>query len=143
MKKQRLILACLLCVGMAVQAAGSLPQGKWTVTQVTVEKKTNGNLQTSVHNTAAQVTSILPCPQEWEIGTNSILLRYADGREETTQYTVDGNTFTIAATGAVQLYEYSLSGSTLTLTITQQYKYNTAVGQVDNIEEKWIISLKQ
>ena len=142
MKIRVIIITCLLA-GVAVQAQNKLPQGKWAVEQVTIEKNTDGNLQTTVYNTAAEVKSYIPCPQEWEIGTENILLRYSDGSEESTALAFEGNKLKIAAAGALQLYNYSITGNTLTLTITHNYRYNNPEGQMERIEEKWTIILKK
>ena len=141
MKKQGLILACLLCATMAVQAAGNLPQGKWTVTQVTIAKSIDGNLQTTVYNSPAEVKGYIPCMMEWEVNGSNITLRYPNGRKESASYTLDGNNLTIKTATASRKYQYSISGNTITLTAMHNYRNNLSGGQVQQIKENWTLIL--
>lgn len=138
-----IFIACFLVAGIAVQAAEKLPQGKWTVEQVTIEKNTDGNLQTNVYNKVTEVKSYIPCMKELEIKAETLILRYSDGREEIMPLVLESNKLKIAAAGAIFLYGYILSENTLTMTVTHKYGYNTPEGQVENIEEKWTIVLNK
>ena len=141
MKTKTIILICLLLTSIAAQAA--LPQGKWTVTQVTIEKNTDGDIQTTVYNTAAEVKSYILCPQKWEIDAQTIVQHYPGGWEETAGYTIKGNQLTIMAAGNAQLYQYSISGGNLILTATYDYVNNLPTGYTERINEKWTITLKK
>ena len=141
MKTKTIILICLLLTSIATQAA--LPQGKWTVTQVTIEKNTDGNIQTTVYNTAAEMKSYYLCPQEWEINAQSIVLRYPSGREEISpSYTIEGNRLMMMIEGALP-YQYSTSGGNLILTTTCEYINNLPTGYTEHISELWNIVLKK
>ena len=144
MKVKKLILTCLLA-GISVTgfAQNKLPQGKWEVKQVTVEKNTDGKIDTAVYNAANEVKSYISCPQEWEIKGENIVLRYPNGVEETANYTLEGNTLKINAPAAVLQYRYNLSSNVLTMNAVYNYVNNQPTGQVERIEEKWIIVLKK
>ena len=144
MKTKMIISVCLLLASIAVvQAASVLPQGRWTIAQVTIEKNTDGNIQTTVYNTAADVKSYIPCPQELEINAQSVILRYPDGTEETTQYTLEDNQLTILIADAIQSCQYSIKDGNLTLTAKHNYVNNLPTGHKERIAEQWIISLKK
>jgi len=139
----RLLLAacCLLPSGIFAQSTDALSQGLWKVAQVTIEKNTDGKLETTVYNTAAEVQSRISCPQEWEISAQNIVMRYPSGRETTSKYTVDGNLLKIMATAAAQSYRYKTDKENLTLTIEYKYVNNLPTRQRERIEEKWTIIL--
>lgn len=139
-----MIAVSILLTAITVQAAGMIPQGLWEVEQVTVEKATDSSLKINIYNTAGEMQSYLPCPQEWEIGdAQTIKLRYADGWEETAKYTLEGNQLKIHAAAAMQSYQYSIEGETITLSCTYNYLNNLPTGQTERIEEKWIMILKK
>lgn len=138
-----IILASLFLAGIATQAAAALPQGLWKVEQVTIEKSTNGNVETTVYNAAAEVQSYIPCFKTWEIGAQNIVIRYDENRVKTVRPTVKGNTVTIVSGTSTTSYQYELSGDTLTLTVTHNYPYNHRANQASPVEEKWTIKLKE
>ena len=144
MNAKMIISVCLLLSSIAVQAAGALPQGRWEVTQVTIEKNTGGNIQTTVYNTAADVQSYIPCPKEWEINEKNIVLHYLNGVEESVEYTFEGDRLIILEDSMLP-YWYSINGENLILTTTTTYIYanNLPTGQTERIEEKWTITLKK
>ena len=141
MSKTMIVAVCLLLTGLTVQAQSL--QGKWTVEKVTIEKNTDGKVETTVYDSAAEVkNSFVPCPQEWEIiGVQNIVLHYPDGIVEPTNYTLAGNQLTMNAVGAIHTYQYSLSGGKLVLSITYNYRNNLPTGKVEQIEEKRVINL--
>lgn len=142
MKKQLFFSICCLLTGIAAQAA-TLPQGQWTVTQVTIEKNTGGDTQTTVYNTAADVQSFIPCMQEIEINGKSITLYFPNGRKETTTYTLEGDLLTINNITGAQVYRYSINGEDLILTATYNYvNNNLAEKKSVRITEQRIIILK-
>ena len=118
-------------------------QGKWSVEKVSIEKNTDGKVKKTVYKSAAEVKSYIPCPQEWEVkDSKTITLRYADGREEPAEYTMEGNQLKIMTATAMQLYQYSIKGKSLTLTTTHNYVNNLPTGHTERIEEKWTMVLK-
>jgi len=140
----RLLLAvcCLLPSAIFAQSTEALPQGLWKVEQITIEKNTDGKLETTVYNTAAEVQGYIPCPKEWEIkDAKTIVLRYADGMETIIEYSLNGNRFTIAVLGAILQYEYSINEEKLTLVTTHSYAWSQSSGVIARIEEKWAIVL--
>ena len=133
-----IVVVCLLMTNVQAQSL----QGKWSVEKVTIEKNTDGNVQTIVYDSATEVkNSYVPCPQEWEVTGQNLVLRYPDGRVEPTRFTLAGNQLTMNAVGAIHTYQYSLSGGKLVLSITYNYRNNLPTGQVAQIEEKWTINL--
>lgn len=144
MNTKMIISVCLLLASIAVQATGMLPQGRWEVAQVTIEKNTDGNIQTTVYNTAADVQSYIPCPKEWEINKKNIVLHYLNGVEESVEYTFEGDRLIILEDSMLP-YWYSINGENLILTTTTTYIYanNLPTGQTERIEEKWTIILKK
>ena len=145
MKTKIIISICLLLSSITIQATGVLPQGQWEVMQVTIEKNTDGNVQTAVYNTAADVKSHILCPQEWEINAETIVIRYPNGWEETSlSYIADDNQLIMqTADGAIPPYQYNTNGGNLTLITTYNYVNNLPTGNTERISEKWIIILKK
>ena len=141
-KRNVMIVCTLLLVGVSVQA-GMLPQGKWRIKTINVEKNTNGNLQTTVYAAASEVKSHILCPQEWEINEKNIVLRYPNGREDAAEYTLEGKQLTIIAAEKSLVYLYKTKGKNLILTATYTYVNNLPTGEVERIEEKWIIWLEK
>ena len=139
-----IISVCLLLASIAVQAAGALPQGRWEVAQVTIEKNSDGNIQTTVYNTAVDVKSRIFCPQEWEISAQGIVLHYPDGIKDIVENTLEDNQLTVYAfDGSMQLYQCSMSSENLILTATHDYVNMLPAGQIEKIVEKWVITLKK
>ena len=141
MKVKKLVLTCLLAgmsVAVQVQAQNKLPQGKWEVKQVRVEKNTDGKIDTAVYNAANEVKSFVICPKEWTITEQSIIWRYSNDIEITVEYALDGDRFTIVDVSPMQLYHYSVEDDVLVLTIA--YNVNNPPMHMN---EKWTIILKQ
>jgi len=142
MKTTFIILVCLLITSITAQATDTLPQGRWKVTQVTIEKNIDGNLQTAVYNTATAVESYVRCPKEWEINEQTIIQRYPNGREEASiLYYVEGDLLTVRTTYEQQ-YQFSISGENLTLITTYNYVNNLPTGHTERISEKWTVVFK-
>ena len=136
---------CLLLINTSVICAQTdkIPYGSWEVSQVTIEKKTNGKMVKNVYNTTAEVKELIPCPQTWEIkDLNTIVLHYSDDiGEEITKYAFEDGQLRINMLGAILKYQYNINNKTLILTSTQKYKWNQPDGSMDDIEEKRIIIL--
>ena len=129
-----------MLVGGLLQAQEKLPQGRWEVKQVTVEKNTDGKIDTTVYNTAAEVESHILCVQEWKITANNILLRYPNGIEETVDNTLKDNILTVYAFDGIEyLYKCSVNGENLILTITLNYRNR----DLEAVVEKRTIILNQ
>ena len=142
MKTKTVILTCLLLISITAQA--DLPQGKWIVIQVTIEKNTDGDVQTAIYNTATEVQSFIPSFKELDIkNTQAIVLRYSDSREETAEYILEGNQLTIMTAVAGKTFQYSTNGGNLTLTTTYNYVNNLPTGYTEHITENWTITLKK
>ena len=144
MNTKMIITVCLLLASIAVQAAGALPQGRWEVAQVTIEKNTDGNIQTTVYNSVSDVKSRISCPQEWEISAQNIVLRYPDGMENIVKNILEDNQLTVYTfDGSIQLYQCSINGGNFILTATYDYMNMLPAGQIEKITEKWVITLKK
>ncbi|MCL2400825.1 MAG: hypothetical protein FWC91_13910 [Defluviitaleaceae bacterium] len=128
-----------MLANITVQA--TIPQGIWKVTQITIERNTDGNIETVVHNSAAEVQSFIPSFNELEMDAQNIVLRY-DSWEERAQYNISGNQLIVLTSVARQIYEYSMRGENLVLTAVYNYLYNLPTGQTQQITENWTIVLK-
>ena len=118
--------------------------GIWEVSQITIEKNTDGKTEKNVYNKGGKVQSYIPCPQKWEIkDSKTIVLYYEDGTEETSEYEIKDNQLAIRYAGAILSYRYIVNDDTLTLTITHKYKWNLPDGSLQDREEKWNITLKK
>ena len=136
-------LACLMLLATSVTAQASIPQGIWVVTQVTIERNTDGDIETAVYNSVAEVQSFIPSFKELEIiNAQSVKVRY-DSWKEKAQYTIDGNQLIVLTSVAKQTYEYSMKGENLVLTAVYSYLYNLPTGQTQQITENWTIVLKK
>ncbi len=133
------VTVCLLLAGITAQAA--LPQGKWVVEQVSIEKNTDGKIENAVYKSAAEVQSYIPCPQEWEIKDSENIILHFPGNIEETKYSLEGDQLTIPAAGAILEFNYTVSGEGMTLTMTYNYDYNQPVGNIVHIIEKWTVVL--
>ena len=143
MKTKGMILIGLLLATMTMQAAGDLPQGKWTVEQITIEKNVDGKIQLAVYNSAETIQSHIPCPNELEINGQNIVLRYSDEREESAEYTLESDQLTILIAVGNQTYKYEIKNDTLTLTANYQYVNNDLIARKsEQISEKRVIILK-
>ena len=136
MKTKIIILTCLLLASIVAQATGDFPQGLWKVKQVTVEKDTDGNIQTIVYDKVSDVKSFIPFPEAWEIDAQTIVLHYPAGEKEIVEYILENGRLTITAAGAIQTYGYGMNDEILILdTIINNLHAET--------REKWIITLKK
>jgi len=144
MKTKLFFSICLMLLAASITAQASIPQGIWTVTQITIEKNIDGIIQTSVYNTPAEVQSFIPSFNELEIiNEQSARVRY-DGWEETVEYLVDDNLLKIQASdGFMQPFQYSLSGNTLILNTTYNYINNLPTGRAEQIIENRTIVLRK
>ena len=136
---------CILLINATVIFAqtNTIPHGLWEVSQVTIEKSTNGKIEKKTYNKVSEMQSYLPCPQTWEIiDSKNVVLHYSEGMKETIEYTIEDGLFTVNMFGAILKYNYSTNNETLTLSTTHKYKWNKTDGLLDDIEEKWIITLK-
>ena len=140
MKKQTLILIFFLLAGTVAQAA--LPQGRWTVEKVTVEKNTGGSIETNVYNSAAELQGFfIPCMQELVVNEQTVTLRYPNDREETWTYSLEGDTLTIHNLMGAQTFQYSINGENLILTAVYSYVNNNLQARTSTrIIEKRIIN---
>ena len=154
---------------ISAQADGKLPQGMWGVVEVTVDKKTEvaveqktdgtvarntngttvaGNVfntaiksERNVYKAADKVQSYFLSPKSWEvIDSETIVLRYQNGREETAKYTLEGNQLKIETPVAVQSYQCSMEGETMIISCTHNYSNNLPGRIAENIEEKWTVT---
>ena len=140
-----IITVCLLLAGIAVQAADALPLGRWEIAQVTYEKITDGNLQTTVYNTIADAKDYIRFPQALEVkDAQTVMLRYFDMEEEfTAEYTLKGDLLEITQGPMGLSYLYSASAGSLILA-TQPFTFVTklSTGDKESITEKWTFTLK-
>ena len=133
-----------LSFGQEEQANDALLQGSWEVTQITIEKNTEGKIEKMAYDNAGKIQSRIPCPQKWVFkDSTAAALHFQDDREETTEFSLDGDELTIRYAGAVLKYQYVVSGEKLTLITTQNYSWNQPSGQIEKIEEKWAIVLNK
>ena len=138
-----MIFMCLLLAGTALHASGKLPEGRWIVQQVTVEKTVDGNTETTVYNAAKDVQSFYSCPKEFIINRQNLTIRYLGDTEEIAEYSLEDNRLTIFAAVAKLSYLYSASEGNLIFTTTRNYFNNLPTGQVEQISEKWTIVLNK
>ena len=142
MKVRILIIACIVA-GVGVQAQETLPQGRWTVKQVTVEKSTDENVQTVVYNTAAEM-QVYPLPVEWEIkDAQTIVWHFYNGTKQVLNYSLEGENKLWLFTTTRQAYQYSVSGNTMTVITINDYKQSLHTGHTEYINEKWTIVLQR
>ena len=133
----------IICLFLT-SAQAQIAQGRWEITQVVVEKNNNGNMDTTVYHSAAEVKSYIRFPQIWEVkDSGTIVVQYSDGEVETDKYTLDGKQLKIDRAVEMQCFQYSLSEENLTLRITYYYISNMPGGKIEHIEEKWTIDLKK
>ena len=150
MRTKLVVLTCLLLVGMIMpsfaqikEVPKTIPQGKWEVKQVTIEKNTDGNVQITAYNTAAEMQKY-PLPIEWEIkDSQTIVWYYGNGVEQMLEYSLEENDKLQIVTTTLQSYQYSINGNTMTLITTNNYKQTLHTGHTEHINEKWTIVLQQ
>ena len=143
MKKVILGVVYLLLASVIAQANDGLPQGRWIAEQVTIEKDTDGNIQTTVYNSIEEIQTHIPYPQEMEINEKSIVLHYPEGWEESAGYSLKGDQLTIDIPAGAQTYKYDFKDNKLTLIATYQYVNNDLMAKKSaNISEKRVIAFK-
>ena len=138
-----MILMCLLLTSTTLKASGKLPQGTWTVQQVTIEKTVDENTQITVYQTPNDLQSYYSCPAEWIINAQGLVIHYPNGYEEIAKYSFAGNQLTIFGKVAKQMYLCSVSEENLILTTTYNYLNNLLTEKVEQISEKWTIVFKK
>ena len=127
-----------------VRENDTIPHGIWEVAQIAVEKNTDGRFEQQSYNRNVRVQSYVQCPQIWGFReSNTLLLRYSDGTEETAHYSFEGNQLHVDIAVAMLSYQFSINEETLTLGITHCYHNNLPRGTSERIEEKWTIILKK
>ena len=134
-------LMYLLLTSMLIQANDTIPQvipeGRWEVVQVTVEKNTDDTVETNVYDKAEEVKSDILCPQEWEIkeAPQGVLLRYANGNEIFFDYAIEDSLLIITIGSVTHSYRYEINGEELILmAVFEQPGMNV---------ENWTITLKR
>ena len=129
---------------LVAQTFDPIPQGSWEVTQITIEKNTDGKVRKTAHRTINDVQSYISFPQKWVVmDSETIVFKYADGTEETTKYKLEGNQLMINTAVAMQSYQISYNEEILTLRITHNYVNNLPRDRSEIIVEKWIVELKK
>ena len=120
-----------------------IPHGLWLVTQVTIEKNTDGKMERTVFKSADEVKSHIPCPQELEVNAKTATLRYPGSWEDTADYTLNGNQLIIYILVGTQQYQYGISNGNLLLTADYNYVNNDLIAKKsENIAEHRRIILK-
>jgi len=120
-----------------------IPYGKWEVTQVAIEKNTGGRAENTAIQSANEVRSHIPCLQELEVNAATATLRYPDGREETAEYTIEGDQLILYIVAGIQKFQYSTKDGILTLTAMYNYVNNDLKAKrSEDIREQRIIYLK-
>ena len=145
MQRQKAIVAmCLLLANINLYAA-KLPQGKWEVKQITVEKSINDSVQITVYNTAAEVKDYIRFPQMLEVkNEQNILLHYHDINQEIeAEYTLDGDKLSIIDGPIGYSYSIAVTDENLVLTSINTYIKKPFGGQMENITEKWTFILQR
>ena len=117
----------LLFAGITDEMNKTLPTGNWKFEKVAVEKKSDNYAQMTaatnvVFNKVDEVQSHIPFPQEWRISEKSIDIHYPTGMVETIENSLSENQLIVCPyDGTKQVYQCSILGENLTLTITHQY----------------------
>ena len=118
-----------------------LSHGLWEVTQVTIEKNTDGRAEKIVNNAAKEVRSHNPCPKELEVNEKTATLRYSNGWEEPAEFTTEGDLTLYTVLG--QRFRYEIKEGSLILTVRYNYVNNDlAARRSERITENWTIILK-
>ena len=134
----------MLFVCKTLIASDKLQPGVWEVTQITVDKNTDGRHGRNTHKKAAEVQSYVRCPQKWEVTeSDTIVLNYDDGTAEKAEYTLEGNQLAIFTDVGFQTYRYELNEEKMTLTTTHYYINNLPSDRAEKIEEQWTINLEK
>ena len=144
MKVKVITLTCMLA-GMAVQAQDKLLQGQWEVKQVTVEKNTDGKIDTTVYNTVAEVKELMRFPQMLEVkDAKTILLHYPGVNQEVAaEYRLNGDKLRIDEGPLGYSYLVEIKDGNLILTNIDTYISKPFGGQMENITKKLTIVLQQ
>ena len=141
---KRLTFCLLLTATMAVQA--QTLQGKWTVEKVTIEKNTDGKMDSTVYPSVEAVKDYTTFPQVLDVkDAKTLLMRYADATEEMeADYTLEDGVLRITYNVLGFSYLYSLNADTLVLT---SYPFvfveKTQAGEKKMVTAKWIFTLKK
>ena len=145
MTTKLMISVSLLLASIVAQAVGTLPQGRWKVTQIAYENNTDGNIETVVYDAVANMNSYIHFPQELEINDlQRVVLHYPNSLEDATgEYTLEDGQLLIKGTGIMQRYQYTLNDDMLSLTIVQRYEKNLPTGGVEQVVETWTMNLKK
>ena len=144
MKMRVGILVYLLVTSILVQANDTIPKGTWEVVRVFVEKNTDGKTEKKSYKTVSEIKSHIPCPQVWIVNEENIRLRYPDGIEDTAENKLEEGQLTVYAyDGCMFLYQCSINDGNLVLTVTHNYINISPAGQVEEIVEKRVITLKK
>ncbi len=145
MKKTTIILVCLLLAIITVQAGNTLPLGQWEVVQITLEKNTDGRVETTTYNKTDEVNSYIRFPQAVETGESQRIVLHYPGKVESTVagYTLEDDLLTIRSVGVVLQYQCHISNEILTLILVRHYSNNISEKELEHVTEKWVITLKQ
>ena len=144
MKKRTFFSLLFVASVVVVQAATSLPQGQWKTIKVTVEKTIDGNLETMVYNSPSEVQSRFRCPQMVEVKSQTnMVFHYPQGGRSMVVYSLEGSELTVRMAAAVQVYQYNVSATSISLTIVRNYVNNLPDGRVERTKEKQIIILEK
>jgi len=113
------------------------------VTQVTIEKNTDGRVEKTIYNSADEVKSHNPCPKELEINEKTATLRYLDGSEENAEYSTEDDMKLTLTTIPGQKYRYETKDGNPVLTAVYHYVNNDLKAKrSEDIREQRIIYLK-
>ncbi len=141
---KQLITFMLLLAGITMQAKNTLPLGKWEVAQITLERNIGDKLETATYNTVVAVKDYIRFPQILEvIDAEKIALSYPEIKDIImAEYTIDDNKLVITE-GAVDLsYMFSLTDGNLVLTMENKYFRKQSAGQIEQLTDNWIFTLK-
>jgi hypothetical protein len=130
---------------MILYANDSIPHGTWEVTQVSLEKNTDGKVDTAMYKTIADVKDYIRFPQVIEVKESAtMVLSYFDSEEKRTAvYTLDGDRLTIIV-GVVGYYcRFGIVEGNLVLTIENTVASRNAAGQIAYHTEKQVFTLKK
>ena len=146
MKARVGFLMFLLLTSMLIQANDTIPQvipeGRWEVVQVIVEKNTDGTVEKNEYATAAEVKSHIPCPQVWYVmhAPQCFLLCYDNGSDKVFRYDIEDNLLMIyKEDGTAQSYRYEVNDEDFILTTT----YEQPEKEEESNIEHWTITLKK
>ena len=127
------------------QANDSIPPGTWEVTQVRLEKNTDGEIQRATNSTTAAMKESVRFPLKLEIKeSRNILLYYDDSKEGiSAEYTLEEGQLKIMSVGIALEFRYSLSDEQLTLAFVHRYANRKSADKVENVTENWTVTLER